>query len=257
MAIGKLCARLQVPKPPRGYWARVQARQTLRRPPLAAFREELETRRREAARERAAESFSKLQREFYLAALTELSGRCIDVGAAQPRGSRLPDLDADLAAQILLLIQGRAQDWVEEGRIATRWGTSVQSSAARLVERLLPLARAQLLLFETEGTRHSYVASGPVIFVRLTAQLQERIAMLARMVRDQKLQHVVMPLTGSRSCLVRASSSWAGFAAISGQLALRFGKRDLGRMEPQGLARGRSAGAVRHRSYRPARRHAD
>ncbi|MER8522207.1 MULTISPECIES: hypothetical protein [unclassified Mesorhizobium] len=62
------------------------------------------------------------------------------------------------------------------------------------MERLLPLARAQLLLFETEGTRHSYVANGPVIFVRLTAQLQERIAMLARMVRDQKLQHVVMPL---------------------------------------------------------------
>lgn len=132
-----------------------------------------------------------------MAALTELSGRGIDVGAAQPRGSRLPDLDADLVAQILLLIQGRAQDWVEEGRIATRWGTSVQSSAARLVERLLPLARAQLLLFETEGTRRSYVTSGPVIFVRLTAQLQERIALLARMVRDQKLQHVVMPLTAA------------------------------------------------------------
>ncbi|MES0038865.1 hypothetical protein NKJ74_26990 [Mesorhizobium sp. M0046] len=197
MAIGKLCARLQVPKPPRGYWARVKAGQMLRRPPLAAFREELETRRLEAARERAAESLSKLQREFYLAALTELSGRGIDVRAAHPRGSRLPDLDPDLAAQILLLIQGRAQDWVEEGRIATRWGTSVQSSATGLVEQLLPSVRAQLLVFETEGTRHSYVASGPVIFVRLTAQLQERIAMLARMVRDQKLQHVVMPLTAA------------------------------------------------------------
>ncbi|MER9482542.1 hypothetical protein NKI74_24670 [Mesorhizobium sp. M0494] len=132
-----------------------------------------------------------------MAALADLSGRGIDVRAAQPRGSRLPDLDADLAAQILLLIQGRARDWVEEGLIATRWAPSVQSSAARLVERLLPLARAQLLLFETEGTRHSYVASGPVIFVRLTAQLQERIAMLARIVRDQKLQHVVMPLTAA------------------------------------------------------------
>lgn len=35
VAIGNLCARLQVPKPPRGYWARVQAGQTLRRPPLS------------------------------------------------------------------------------------------------------------------------------------------------------------------------------------------------------------------------------
>ena len=25
VALGKLCRRLQVPKPPRGYWARVQA----------------------------------------------------------------------------------------------------------------------------------------------------------------------------------------------------------------------------------------
>jgi len=28
VAVGKLCARLQVPKPPRGYWARVQSGQT-------------------------------------------------------------------------------------------------------------------------------------------------------------------------------------------------------------------------------------
>lgn len=42
VAVGKLCQKLQVPKPPRGYWARVGAGQTPRRPPLKAFREELE-----------------------------------------------------------------------------------------------------------------------------------------------------------------------------------------------------------------------
>jgi hypothetical protein len=34
VALAKLCKRQQVPKPPRGYWARVQAGQTPRQPPL-------------------------------------------------------------------------------------------------------------------------------------------------------------------------------------------------------------------------------
>lgn len=37
VALAKLCKRLQVPKPPRGYWAKVQSGRTPRRPPLAAF----------------------------------------------------------------------------------------------------------------------------------------------------------------------------------------------------------------------------
>lgn len=46
VAVGKLCTRLQVPNPRRGYWARVQSGQTPRRPPLAAFREEIDRSRR-------------------------------------------------------------------------------------------------------------------------------------------------------------------------------------------------------------------
>jgi len=34
VALGKLYRRLQVPKPPRGYWARVASGKTPRRPPL-------------------------------------------------------------------------------------------------------------------------------------------------------------------------------------------------------------------------------
>lgn len=127
VAIGKLCTRLQVPKPPRGYWARVQAGRTPRRPALVAFREEVDAKRRDQARARAADSLSKLQRQFYDAALSELSGRGIDVGAAKSQGGRrLSELNRDVAAQILLLIQGRAEKWVEEGRVAARWGPSVR-----------------------------------------------------------------------------------------------------------------------------------
>jgi hypothetical protein len=91
----------------------------------------------------------------------------------------------DLAAQILLIIQGKAQNWVEDGRVAARWGPSARNSLGRLVERLLPLARAQLLVFETEGRRRSYTADGPAKFLRLTGDLQKRIAGLSNLVRDQ------------------------------------------------------------------------
>src|SRR5690349_14522806 len=149
VAVGKLCARLQVPKPPRGYWARVQSGQTPRRPPLDAFRDELERRRQATARARAAEVLTKLQQKFYEIALSDLKGRGIDVECARTRGGRLPELHADLAAQILLLIQHRAREWVERGRIPTRWMHSVESTAANLVGRLLPIARPQILVFES------------------------------------------------------------------------------------------------------------
>jgi hypothetical protein len=194
VAIGKLCTRLQVPKPPRGYWARIQSGQTRRRPPLAAFREEIDRNRREAARVRAAESLSKLQLQFYEAALSDLRARGVEVEGAKVRGSRLPELDPAIATQILLLIQNRAQDWIKEGKVTARWGHSIQGSMAKLVEKLLPLARPQVIVFESEGNRAWYTAKGPVVFVRLTVQLQEQIANLVHLVRHQRLRHVVMPL---------------------------------------------------------------
>lgn len=193
VAISKLCARLQVPKPPRGYWARVQSGKTPRQPSLPAFREEIDRQRREAARVKAAGLLSNLEKQLYAAALSDLRRQAIDGEGADLHGSRLPDLEPDIAAQIMFLIQNRVEDWVQRGRIVPERGRSVQGSAASLVERLLPLARAQLLLFENEH-RRSWDASGPVVLLRLTAHLQERIAALVRIVRDQKLKHVVMPL---------------------------------------------------------------
>src|SRR5690349_11645435 len=57
-------------------------------------------------------------------------------GIAPPPGAKpLANLDRDVAAQVLLLIQGRAQTWVEEGRIATRWGPSVAAATPGIRDR--------------------------------------------------------------------------------------------------------------------------
>jgi hypothetical protein len=194
VAIAKLCARLQVPKPPRGYWARVRSGQTPRRPPLAAFREEVDRKRRAAVQAKSAGLLSKLQQQFYNAAVSDLVRQGVDVKTAEIRTGRLPDLDADIASQILLLIQSRGHTWVKDGAVATNWNHSVQASASKLVEKLLPMARPQLLMFESEGNQNRYRASGPAVLVRLTVPLQERIASLVRLVREHKLRHVVVPL---------------------------------------------------------------
>lgn len=197
VAVGKLCEKLQVPKPPRGYWARVVAGQAPRRPALKAFREELDAKRKSALQARIAGHFTELQSKFLNAALEELRRRGIEHQVDTSRLKHISNLDQDIAAQTLLLIQGQAQKWAESGRVAVKWGTSVRASIGKLVERLMPLARPQLLAFETEGKRHSFSAAGPIVFVRWTAELQTRIATLARIARDQNLSHVVQPLSAA------------------------------------------------------------
>lgn len=194
VAISKRCARLQVPKPPRGYWARVRSGQTPRRPPLAAFKEEVDRKRREAVRAKSAGLLTKLQQQFYQAALSDLKRQGVGIEGTEMRAGRLPDLDPDIASQILLLIQSRGHVWVRDGAVATRWNHSVQASASKLVEKLMPMARPQLLMFESEGNQNWYRASGPAVLVRLTVELQERIASLVRLVREHELQHVFVPL---------------------------------------------------------------
>src|SRR3546814_12393545 len=95
------------------------------------------------------------------------------------------DLTTDIAAQILLLIQSRGHDWVKEGTVDARWSHSVQSSAAKLVKKLLPLARPQLLVLERDGRKGWSIAARPTALVRLTLSMQERPESLVRCVRAQ------------------------------------------------------------------------
>ncbi|MDX0203849.1 hypothetical protein GOB99_30475 [Sinorhizobium meliloti] len=173
------------------------AGQTPRRPALKAFREEFEAKRRSTIQGRTAGHFTELQSKFLNAALDELRNRGVEHQVDTSRLKHISSLDQDVAVQVLLLIQGQAQKWAESGRVAVNWGTSVRASIGKLVERLMPLARPQLLAFETEGKRHSFSAAGPIVIVRWTPELQTRIAALAGIARNQNLSHVVQPLSAT------------------------------------------------------------
>jgi hypothetical protein len=195
VAVAKLCARLKVPKPPRGYWAKIEAGQRPRRPPLRAFRDEIEDRRKATARPRpGAIGLSPIQRKFVDRALAELVAKAVDIGTTRIVSNQIRDMPPDIAAQVLLLVQNRYLVWIKTGDIDVALTHGAKKSLAGLVEKLLPVARPQVLVMPRADRRYGVERKEPCVLIRLTAHLQERIAHLAMVVRDQKLAHVVMPL---------------------------------------------------------------
>jgi hypothetical protein len=195
VAVAKLCARLQVPKPPRGYWARIESGQTPRRTPLRAFREEIEARRKAVARPLPGViSLSPIQRKFVDHALSELAAKGVDIGSVRITSNQIRGITPDVAAQLLLLIQNRYLAWIKSGEVDVALTHGAQQSLGGFVDKMLPIARPQIVVLERAGRSFMSPGKEPTILIHLTADLQDRIAQLARLVRDQRLNHVVMPL---------------------------------------------------------------
>lgn len=193
VAIAKLCARLKVPKPPRGYWAKVAAGQRPRQTPLDAFRARKSNRLKTKPTSPRTD-LSPIQRKFVEQALSELIAEGVDLGLAHIKANQLRDIGPEAASQILLRIQNSYHTWIKQELIDVPRNQGVRRSLSSLVEKLLPLAKPQVIIFKT--ARESSYASHqePLLLLRLTADLQMRIAQLARIVREQRLEHVVMAL---------------------------------------------------------------
>lgn len=193
--VARLCARLQVPKPPRGYWARVEAGQAPRRPPLRAFRGELEERRKVLTQPMPGViGLSPIQRKFFEQALVEMAARVGNLGTVKVVSNQIRDMAPEVAAQLVLLIQNRYLAWIKNGDVDVALTRGVAKSLAGLVDKMLAVAKPQVLVLHRADRTFDEDRKEPSILIRLTASLQERIAQLAMLVRGQKLAHVVMPL---------------------------------------------------------------
>ena len=111
VAVAKLCARLQVPKPPRGYWARIESGQTPRRAPLRAFRKAM------ARPLPGVIGLTPIQRKFVDQALSELAAKGIDINDVRIASNQIREIPPDVAAQMLLLIQNRYPAWIKGGEV--------------------------------------------------------------------------------------------------------------------------------------------
>ncbi|MET0047715.1 MAG: hypothetical protein ABW066_08025 [Sedimenticola sp.] len=195
VALGKMCRQLQVPKPPRGYWAKIESGKKLRRPPLPAYRAELKERLRKESRSRTPIRLSKLQLEFLKFTLNELAANDIDTSSCELAYDGIRSVNPELAAQILILLQRRYEKWVAE-RTTARSINGAITSIGNLVDKLIPHARAQLLLFHRRSEdRNTRASNGPTISLRANQDFLVRITNLAHIARTSGLVYVVADMS--------------------------------------------------------------
>jgi len=195
VALGKLCQRLQVPKPPRGYWAMVKAGRVPKRPSLLAFSEAKQRRmERLLAKEKKIKSknsvkLANLQLEFFNLALDELAEAGSDTTGIDLVDGSIRSIDEELAAQILILIQNRYDKWLEAGSTAAQSTHGAHSSICGLVKKLIPLAKEQIVVFQKEDDGIPS-REGPISVIRFSSMLQRRVAQLCLIARENKLPYV-------------------------------------------------------------------
>jgi len=148
VALGKRCKKLQVPKPPPGYWAKVKAGKRPRKPILKEFSEQLiESQKARAKQQKVRQGWidlSPLQAEIFQLAVDELSAAGIDLGDMELTRSGVRLLDGDVATQALLLIQKRHVKWLEHRSNSDQVAHPSIRSVQALVSKLLPVAKVIL-----------------------------------------------------------------------------------------------------------------
>lgn len=200
VALGKLCRRLQVPKPPRGYWARVKSGRAMKRPALAAFRETTAGLAGQRATKSARQSFralvrlSTMQREFLDRALQELDSAGVDMSACDLAYDGIRTMSPDLAAQVLILIHRRYGAWIAEAGDTVRSRAGAYQRVGNLYKKLLPLAKAQLLILQRESPKGYSSDRDRSVIIRLSPELCRRIGVLYGLVRDHQLAYVAWDL---------------------------------------------------------------
>lgn len=194
VALGKRCRRLQVPKPPRGYWARVASGKTPRRPPLPAYRAETEERLRKQTKSTSQVRLSKLQLEFLTYALDELANSGIDTKDCVLAYDGIRAVTPVLAAQLLIILQNRYEKWLGD-RTTVSSINGALSSLNNLVGKLLPHAKEQLLVFHRKSDDRYTRSDGPTVSLRATQDFLKRVAHLSRLARESSLAYVATDMS--------------------------------------------------------------
>ena len=198
VALGKRCKKLQVPKPPPGYWAKVKAGKHPRKPILKEFSEHLVERQKARAKKEQTKQgwlhLSPLQADIFRLAVDELSAAGVDLGGLEITQSGARALGGDIATQILLLIQKRHVKWLEDRSNSDQVAHPSIRSVQALVSKLLPLAKSHVLLLERKPERHNRGDRGPQIVIRLSPEFIQQVANLRRVVEENRLSHAVWDL---------------------------------------------------------------
>ena len=198
VAIHKRCAKLQIPTPPRGYWAKIEAGKHPAKPALRAYSELVANRLRKRQREKSDDEnyvrLSPLQQEFFECALA-LSGReTPDHDSMKLLRGGAQRLDGELAAELALVVQNNHMAWLKERAGDERINSSSIRSVKGLLAALLRVASSHVLVLHTEGSVFTVRTEGPTILIRLYPEFRRVIVNLHALVLENKLKHITYDL---------------------------------------------------------------
>jgi hypothetical protein len=198
VALAKRCKKLQVPKPPPGYWAKIRAGKQSQKPLLKEFSEQLIVRDKARAKKqrvkRGSLHLSPLQAEIFQRAADELSVAGIDMGQMEITHSGARLVNAELATQFLILIQHRYHKWLKDRAGTNEVAHASIRSIQALSAKLLPLSSAHTLVLEREREKRDRDDRGPKIIIRLTQEFTQQVANLYQLVRQNNLSYLAWDL---------------------------------------------------------------
>jgi hypothetical protein len=197
VALAKRCKKLLIPKPPPGYWAKIRAGKQSKKPHLKQFSELLIERQRARAKrnrvKRGSLPLTPVQAEIFQRAVDELAEAGFAFGEMEITSSGVRLLDAELAAQFLMLIQNRYAKWLKDRAGDKEVAHASIRSVQALTLKLLPLAKPHTLILEQEPGR-SRDENGPKIIIRLTQEFRQQVANLYQLVRENNLSYLTWDL---------------------------------------------------------------
>ncbi|NHA14632.1 hypothetical protein [Thioalkalivibrio sp. XN279] len=95
-----------------------------------------------------------------------------------------------LLADLLLLMQGRFTHWYKRANDGKGPSRGTTQSMTNLVGKLLPHTQEQVIAFRRSPPKAYSRDGGPILLLRLTADVQQRLASMAKLARDFELSHV-------------------------------------------------------------------
>ncbi len=199
-ALGKLCKKHQVPKPPRGYWAAIKADKKKRKPALKAYISEFENSvgiksRRPSGKNLHNEVFlSEMQYRYFKMALKVLEdyGRTPD--DCNLTYNSIRKIDPDLAAQILVIIQNRFTKWLPNDASSRKFQGAVYC-VSKLVEKLTPLARKQIIILKQRKEGGYEDRNSPTLLLHVTPELTQLVSEQYHLNQNHKLSSTTRELT--------------------------------------------------------------
>jgi hypothetical protein len=185
VALAKFCKRMQIPKPPRGYWAQVEAGQVPRKPPLKAFIDEIAI----GKNKNKYTQLTETQGQYLKLAIEELEKAGEDVSSCEFKNGELRQIDPDLASRVIVLMQNGFKRWLPKDA-GSRKVDGASGAVGRMIQKLLPKARKHVVVMKIDKGVHTWRKDESTLFLRITPNLIQELTRLNKLVMDHQLEFV-------------------------------------------------------------------